>query len=192
MCAKKRGFTLIELLVVIAIIALLVSILFPVFSRAREKARQTTCVSNLKQIGAAMLMYAQDWDEWVPSASELRRPLEIFFNTGYAGGNQSIFVCPSGEPSSFSAWTLTYGSKYKYSYQGYFLPDFTRPADTWLYADSFRTSNSQQTVSLIKSNTSYRVHLRHSQMANALFVDGHADAKDGSFFTAESYSVQEE
>ncbi len=59
----RRGFTLIELLVVIAIIAILAAILFPVFARAREKARQTSCLSNLKQIGLAHQMYAQDYDE---------------------------------------------------------------------------------------------------------------------------------
>jgi len=64
--ARKNGplaFTLIELLVVIAIIALLAAILFPVFARAREKARQTTCLSNEKQLGTAILMYSQDFDE---------------------------------------------------------------------------------------------------------------------------------
>jgi prepilin-type N-terminal cleavage/methylation domain-containing protein/prepilin-type processing-associated H-X9-DG protein len=60
---QKKGFTLIELLVVIAIIALLVAILFPVFSQAREKARQVACLSNMKQIGVAVLLYAQDYDE---------------------------------------------------------------------------------------------------------------------------------
>jgi prepilin-type N-terminal cleavage/methylation domain-containing protein len=61
------GFTLIELLVVIAIIAILAAILFPVFSRAREKARQASCLSNLKQIGQAAHQYAQDYDEkWPP------------------------------------------------------------------------------------------------------------------------------
>jgi prepilin-type N-terminal cleavage/methylation domain-containing protein/prepilin-type processing-associated H-X9-DG protein len=59
----RRGFTLIELLVVIAIIAILAAILFPVFSRAREKARQTACLSNLKQIGLGSQMYAQDFDD---------------------------------------------------------------------------------------------------------------------------------
>ncbi|MBC8136149.1 MAG: DUF1559 domain-containing protein [Fibrella sp.] len=65
--SKANGFTLIELLVVIAIIAILAAILFPVFAQARQKARQATCVSNLKQIGIASMMYQQDYDEaWVP------------------------------------------------------------------------------------------------------------------------------
>ncbi len=70
----RRGFTLIELLVVIAIIAILAAILFPVFARAREKARQTSCLSNLKQIALATLMYNQDYDE--------RYMYEVWCNTG--------------------------------------------------------------------------------------------------------------
>ena len=65
---RKTGFTLIELLVVIAIIAILAAILFPVFAQAREKARQTSCMSNIKQIGTAMMMYVQDSDETLPRA----------------------------------------------------------------------------------------------------------------------------
>ena len=63
---SRRGFTLIELLVVIAIIAILAAILFPVFSRARAKARQAACLSNMKQIALASQMYATDYDEMVP------------------------------------------------------------------------------------------------------------------------------
>jgi prepilin-type N-terminal cleavage/methylation domain-containing protein/prepilin-type processing-associated H-X9-DG protein len=66
---KRRGFTLIELLVVIAIIVILVALMVPVFARARETARKATCVSNLKQIALACLMYAQDYDEVLPAAS---------------------------------------------------------------------------------------------------------------------------
>ncbi len=66
MNSSKRGFTLIELLVVIAIIAILAAILFPVFARARENARKSTCQSNLKQIGLGFAQYAQDYDEMYP------------------------------------------------------------------------------------------------------------------------------
>src|SRR5205823_399026 len=79
--SDRTGFTLIELLVVIAIIAILAAILFPVFAQAREKARQTSCLSNHKQIGHAILMYAQDYDErfvpqwvWVKDAGQDRYP----------------------------------------------------------------------------------------------------------------------
>jgi prepilin-type N-terminal cleavage/methylation domain-containing protein/prepilin-type processing-associated H-X9-DG protein len=76
---RMRGFTLIELLVVIAVIAIIAAILFPVFAQTREKARAATCLSNVKQIGSAMLMYAQDYDEAVPPwliAVAPGRPLE--------------------------------------------------------------------------------------------------------------------
>src|SRR6266550_861171 len=65
-CRRRSAFTLIELLVVIAIIAILAAILFPVFARAREEARRTSCLSNVNQIGKGFLMYVQDFDEQFP------------------------------------------------------------------------------------------------------------------------------
>ena len=64
--SRRTGFTLIELLVVIAIIAILAAILFPVFAKVREKARQTACLSNMKQLGLAFVQYSQDYDEMNP------------------------------------------------------------------------------------------------------------------------------
>jgi prepilin-type N-terminal cleavage/methylation domain-containing protein/prepilin-type processing-associated H-X9-DG protein len=111
----SHGFTLIELLVVIAIIAILAAILFPVFAQAREKARQTTCTSNLKQAGLAILMYAQDYDETLPYAAinPPGQPLTMWYDlvepyvksgtggvitaaSGGAGRRQAPFyICPS-------------------------------------------------------------------------------------------------
>ncbi len=84
------AFTLIELLVVIAIIAILAAILFPVFARARENARKSSCLSNLKQIGLGTIMYAQDYDEAVPRGFfTWQVPLMPYIKSG------QVFSCPS-------------------------------------------------------------------------------------------------
>ena len=105
---KRRGFTLIELLVVIAIIAILAAILFPVFAKAREKARQTSCLSNLKQLALGIQMYAQDYDE--------RFGPMFFYEGGNSAGslywwedmlqpyvkNYQIVRCPSMTPTGYN------------------------------------------------------------------------------------------
>jgi prepilin-type N-terminal cleavage/methylation domain-containing protein/prepilin-type processing-associated H-X9-DG protein len=95
---KCRGFTLIELLVVIAIIAILAAILFPVFARAREKARQTSCLSNVKQQATGVIMYAQDYDETYPMSvyTPDGSTLVTFFDEVYPYmKNEDIYLCPS-------------------------------------------------------------------------------------------------
>ncbi len=102
----RRGFTLIELLVVIAIIAILAAILFPVFARAREKARQTSCNSNLKQIGTAVLMYAQDYDERLPDHCGQRTAACWAVSIYPYVANAQIFACPSSDAhgDEFGIW----------------------------------------------------------------------------------------
>jgi prepilin-type N-terminal cleavage/methylation domain-containing protein/prepilin-type processing-associated H-X9-DG protein len=80
---RRKGFTLIELLVVIAIIAILAAILFPVFARAREKARQTACLSNTKQIGLAFMQYVQDYDETYPHTTSWPCPVWAYLPPGH-------------------------------------------------------------------------------------------------------------
>jgi len=121
---RKRAFTLIELLVVIAIISILAAILFPAFARARENARKASCMSNLKQIGLAALMYTQDYDERFPMA-------RLYFGTGapdlkwydllqpYAKSMQ-VFVCPSAGPAygnSSYGWNIS-GTGHKNDWSG--------------------------------------------------------------------------
>jgi prepilin-type N-terminal cleavage/methylation domain-containing protein len=93
----QRGFTLIELLVVIAIITVLSSILFPVFGKVREKARQTMCASNQRQIGLGFLQYAQDYDDNLPGriygGQTFRAALEPYLKSGK--GVRSVWKCPS-------------------------------------------------------------------------------------------------
>lgn len=94
MRTRSRGFTLIELLVVIAIIAILAAILFPVFARAREKARQTSCLSNLKQMGIAWMMYATDYDERVMPVQAGFFPatnMVYYWWAGYDHGTDTLY-----------------------------------------------------------------------------------------------------
>jgi prepilin-type N-terminal cleavage/methylation domain len=119
------GFTLIELLVVIAIIAILAAILFPVFAQARAKARQTACLSNQKQIGTALMIYAQDFDETLPgnhNANAEALGLELgFMDPGSVRNwakslmpyvkNLAVWECPQAEPRN-----LTASPQYNYSF----------------------------------------------------------------------------
>jgi len=110
---RRAGFTLIELLVVIAIIAILAAILFPVFARAREKARQTSCLSNMKQLSLGIYMYAQDYDERFPGGGGMGdngawHPAwweEIY---PYVK-NAQVFECPSHSNVQYNPYATSYG-----------------------------------------------------------------------------------
>lgn len=134
--SKRPAFTLIELLVVIAIIALLAAILFPVFARARQKARDTTCLSNMKQIGLAVQQYVQDYDgiypiyyayNSVPSAGEPgHKGVEVLLQP-YSKSTQ-LFKCPNdsggpfvatdgdcaNNPARQDSYASCYGSSYRF------------------------------------------------------------------------------
>lgn len=95
----RRAFTLVELLIVIAVLAILAALLFPVFASARQKARQTTCTSNLRQIGMAIAIYRQDWGHYVPVMVGRRFWMEV--QPGRQGlidpylRNEGVRQCPS-------------------------------------------------------------------------------------------------
>jgi prepilin-type N-terminal cleavage/methylation domain-containing protein/prepilin-type processing-associated H-X9-DG protein len=158
------GFTLIELLVVIAIIAILAAILFPVFARAREKARSSSCQSNLKQLALGMIMYSQDYDERFPNWNWGRdrgnppvsgagsSPLPWYLAIFPYVKNQQLYICPSdkrcpwGGPIGRMCCSDCKYERFPYSY-GYNEPisanccnfnavaSIRRPADTLLLGD---------------------------------------------------------
>jgi prepilin-type N-terminal cleavage/methylation domain-containing protein/prepilin-type processing-associated H-X9-DG protein len=117
----KKGFTLIELLVVMAIIALLAAILFPVFGRARENARRSSCQSNLKQIGLGLLQYTQDYDERLVPGDNQTYPNFRYYTDALMPyiKSEQIFSCPSASGSKneckpFGRYPVSYGLNQMY------------------------------------------------------------------------------
>jgi prepilin-type N-terminal cleavage/methylation domain-containing protein/prepilin-type processing-associated H-X9-DG protein len=174
---KKHGFTLIELLVVIAIIAILAAILFPVFAKAREKAKQAKCLSNLKQIGAAALLYAQDYDETLP----LNRPSGWWYETRLSpyltnGENiQTTFRCPCkvNQRELYTDYSYAMQQCLERAQLAHisdtttmcFAMDFDQRA---FYRDSKYMNPSDPNY------TGCAVYYRHNDGANLVFLDGHA------------------
>jgi len=186
---RRKGFTLIELLVVIAIIAILAAILFPVFARAREKGRQASCLSNVKQVTLSWQMYLQDFDENIPPYA-----LRILDPPGWGAQinallapyikNTQIWKCPSNDPAL----------AYSYGYNGYYLRDaawgnaegadvlaeVTKPAETLVFGE---TTGGTYFLYLPFQSGGYDARVawdRHNGGANYSFCDGHAKwvAKD--------------
>jgi len=200
---KRRGFTLIELLVVIAIIAILAAILFPVFARAREKARQASCQSNLKQIAMAALMYASDYDE-VTMEYAYRMPTGVYYRWEpfiwpYMRNIQAT-GCPSEPQPQIGTPPMAYIGGYGYNY--YYcsrvpLSKMNSPAETVMFCDVGRQDSVNSGVYLPSHvnpphQPSYayicRPSFRHNGMSNVAFYDGHVKAmKFGPFYPEPIY-----
>ena len=165
---RRPAFTLIELLVVIAIIALLAAILFPVFSRARENARRTSCLNSMKQLANGFAMYTQDYDEYlvplgndtVPSANAVAPGayswwMDLVFP--YVKSKQ-VYYCPSASPRT----SLSIG--YSHPQFGYWhvgvagatslsLADIDKPAQSVILADAGRVSNPGTATAMTEPDT---------------------------------------
>ena len=187
---KARGFTLIELLVVIAIIAILAAILFPVFAKARDRAKRATCVSNLKQIGTALNMYANDYDEFIypqvynegwgspagvePGGPNYPKQLYATALVSYCGNNYEIFKCPFDD------------AKMKKTDQGdiafRFAPDLKIPEAqkhvTYMYVgmDVWKTGYAPATA-----NASYIRKITHKESYQGQYGDQGWLARDKDF-----------
>lgn len=199
---SKKGFTLIELLVVIAIIAILAAILFPVFAQAREKARQTQCVSNLRNSATAVLMYAQDYDETMPMSfyymvgtNNLPCAMTMLSLVAPYLKNKDVYRCPS-EPDAYDVdaefKALIPGGEcggftkigYSYNYGVFLTTRVDRPAlplssvvlasETTMISDADLVlfEGSCRAAMNIRQGDA-PVRPRHNEMVNANYVDGH-------------------
>ena len=188
----RRAFTLIELLVVIAIISLLAAILFPVFSQARESARQVSCLSNEKQLALGVLLYAQDSDEVLPPTQNDNFTLWPDLISPYLK-NDRIRVCPSDGAAATNSYGL---NELTFVDMTDFLPalppslptlaTFTTPSATVMLGE-LGTGDDLKTARLnaykltvpdddLNDEFDARPAARHHNRANVAFMDGHARA----------------
>jgi prepilin-type N-terminal cleavage/methylation domain-containing protein/prepilin-type processing-associated H-X9-DG protein len=158
---RSYGFTLIELLVVIAIIAILAAILFPVFAKAREKARQTTCTNNQRQLAVAMQLYAQDNDETLPGAASIWQAIKV---------EAGSLVCPT------AGVRVKNGYVFSNDASSLALGDAPAPEEFLLTADGLHTATTSPVVTY--DNVAYLkadYAFRHSKKFIASYLDGHVE-----------------
>jgi len=179
----KRGMTLVELLVVIAIIAILAAILFPVFSRARESARKTTCLSNLKQFGLAVTIYLNDYRECFPARHPGEAGMGASTDMSGCGWFERICSCAHTKPLQRCPDDHI-NLPASYVVNAYFmyatgLVAVENPSETILMAE--RTDNWNPDWCFMympwMGDDAIRMKIatrRHFEQANYLFVDGHA------------------
>ncbi len=164
----RQGFTLIELLVVIAIIAILAAILFPVFARAREKARQTTCTSNQRQIVASIQMFAQDHEESLPDCASVWTGIKV---------DPGVLVCPTLGKSTPNGYV--YNSKYADTSVG----TMTDPTTCFVIADGAQVARTADPlVDTLYPSIAYESmdvnFTRHSGKTIVGYADGHVNTTD--------------
>jgi prepilin-type N-terminal cleavage/methylation domain-containing protein/prepilin-type processing-associated H-X9-DG protein len=182
MRTPRRGFTLIELLVVIAIIAILAAILFPVFAKAREKARQSSCLSNVKQLDLAAMQYCQDYDERYPHhgvrciGGNQDTCCQLYKLEPYVKNTQ-IRTCPT-KPASQYAWNISgnFGSQTV----SVTMAQIPSPSTMVLLGESERTTAPYfrwQNPGSCSTNEGAThkgcVPARHNEGANIGYADGH-------------------
>ena len=194
----KKAFTLIELLVVIAIIAILAAILFPVFGRARENARRSSCQSNLKQVGLGILQYTQDYDEYFPRANHPAGASWRQMIFPYVK-SQQVFACPSnpaetvlGDPNAIAGVPrmLTHyaanGQNINFGGTSYavFATQIDPPVHIAALDETAKIigvaeyTNAAGLPALQINNAAAgdRLFAGHLSMSNYLFLDGHVKA----------------
>lgn len=187
---RSRGFTLIELLVVIAIIAILASLLLPALSAAKIRAQGIQCMNQLRQLGTASLVYAQDNRGLLPLDSPTEEPGVTWGSllaTNGAVQPLNLFVCPTYKPLKFVDWYRTYGvrrdppKEYVAGQFGEFLrvDAVERPSDYLHLADTTsrgRKGFEKEQFHVFRVSEELQVHGRHGKAANGWFLDGHGEA----------------